>query len=46
MSSINSNHPPMKAKRLWLYTHDQAVVLMRTDCPVCHPAGLSSRSHI
>lgn len=46
MNTIICDHPPLKAKRLGLFTHDQAVVIMRTDCPACHSAGLSSRSHI
>lgn len=46
MNSPLCDHPPLKAKRLGLYTHDQAVVIMRTDCPACHSAGITSRSHI
>ena len=46
MSSVICDHPPLKARRLGLFTHDQAVVIMRTDCPACHSAGLSSRSHV
>lgn len=46
MSPVHCDHPPLKARRLGLFTHDQAVVIMRTDCPACHSAGLSSRSHI
>lgn len=46
MSRVHCDHPPLKARRLGLFTHDQAVVIMRTDCPACHSAGLSSRSHV
>ncbi len=46
MSSALCDHPPLKARRLGLYAQHQAIVIMRTDCPACHSAGITSRSHI
>jgi thymidine phosphorylase len=36
----------LKSKRLSLYTQDEAIVLMRIDCPVCISEGLTSRSRV
>ncbi|HEY9091576.1 thymidine phosphorylase family protein [Parasphingorhabdus sp.] len=36
----------LKSKRLSLYTQDEVIVLMRTDCPVCISEGLTSRSRV
>ncbi len=38
--------PPLKARRLKWHTQDDAIILMRTDCPVCRAEGLTSRSRI
>lgn len=46
MTTTICNHPPLKAKRLGLYAQHQTIVIMRTDCPACQSAGLTSRSHI
>ena len=32
---------PLRARRLGVHTHDQAVVFMRTDCYVCRSEGLA-----
>jgi thymidine phosphorylase len=37
---------PLKARRLKWHTQDDAIILMRTDCPVCRAEGLTSRSRI
>jgi thymidine phosphorylase len=36
----------LKARRLGLFTQDEAIVLMRTDCHVCKSEGLSSRARV
>ena len=46
MNTVITDHPPLKARRLGLYTQHQAIVIMRTDCPACHSAGITSRSHV
>ena len=38
--------PLLRAKRLGVFTGDDAVVFMRTDCHVCRSEGLSSRSRV
>ena len=38
--------PPLRATRMHLHTLDQPIVVMRTDCHVCHSEGLSSRSQV
>ena len=47
-SSANhiETHNLLKSKRLRLYTQDEVIVLMRTDCPVCISEGLTSRSRV
>jgi len=37
---------PLQARRLKWHTQDDAIILMRTDCPVCRAEGLTSRSRI
>jgi thymidine phosphorylase len=37
---------PLTAKRLNLFAQDEAIILMRTDCPVCRSEGLSSKSRV
>lgn len=37
---------PLRARRLGIHTHNEAVVFMRTDCHVCRSEGLSSLSRI
>jgi thymidine phosphorylase len=37
---------PLKVRRIGLYTHDEPVVLMRSDCHVCRSEGLSPRSQV
>jgi len=37
---------PLTAKRLNLFTQDEAIVIMRTDCPVCRSEGLQSRARV
>jgi thymidine phosphorylase len=36
--------PLLRARRLGVHTHDEAVVFMRSDCYVCKSEGLSPRS--
>lgn len=38
--------PALRAKRLQLFTQDEAIVLLRTDSPVCRSEGLAPRSRI
>jgi thymidine phosphorylase len=38
--------PTLKAKRLGLFTQDEAIVLMRADCDVCRSEGLASRARV
>lgn len=45
MQSMDKIHP-LTAKRLSLFTQDEAIILMRTDCPVCRSEGLSSKSRV
>ena len=37
---------PLRARRLGVHTHDQAVVFMRTDCHVCRSEGLTPHSRV
>ncbi len=37
---------PLRARRLGVHTHDQAVVFMRTDCYVCRSEGLTPHSRV
>jgi thymidine phosphorylase len=37
---------PLKARRIGLHTQREPVVVMRTDCPVCHSEGLAARSQV
>lgn len=42
-----SQHPgQLTARRLKWHTQDDAIILMRTDCPVCRSEGLTSRSRV
>ena len=36
----------LTARRLRWHTQDDAIILMRTDCPICRSEGLNSRSRI
>ncbi|MDZ4735443.1 MAG: thymidine phosphorylase family protein, partial [Rhodospirillaceae bacterium] len=45
-SGITAAQSTLRAKRLWLHTQHQAVVVMRTDCHVCRSEGLASRSQV
>ena len=38
--------PPLRARRLRLHTQHEAVVVMRTDCPVCRAEGMGPRSQV
>jgi thymidine phosphorylase len=45
----DSTRPPLprlRATRMHLHTQDQPIVVMRTDCHVCHSEGLASRSQV
>lgn len=37
---------PLRAKRLGIQTHQEAVVYMRTDCHVCRSEGLAPQSRV
>jgi len=39
-------HPHLRARRLGLHTHHEAVVVMRSDCHVCRSEGLAARSQV
>lgn len=44
---VSADAPPtVMARRLGLFTQDEAVVLMRTDCHVCRSEGLSPRAQV
>jgi thymidine phosphorylase len=36
----------LRARRIGIHTHDEAVVFMRSDCHVCKSEGLSPRSRV
>jgi thymidine phosphorylase len=36
----------LRARRLGILTHDEAVIFMRTDCHVCRSEGLSAHSRV
>lgn len=38
--------PMLRARRMGVHTHDEAVVFMRSDCDVCRSEGLSPRSQV
>lgn len=40
------NGTPLRARRLGIDTHDEAVVYMRADCPVCRAEGFAARARI
>lgn len=46
MTTEDSPHQSLKARRLGLHTQHEAIVLMRVDCPVCRSEGLSARSEV
>src|SRR3954451_23015905 len=37
---------PLRAKRLGIRTHQEAVAYMRTDCHVCRSEGLTPQSRV
>jgi thymidine phosphorylase len=37
---------PLRARRMGIHTQHEAVVFMRTDCPVCRSEGLSAHSRV
>lgn len=37
---------PLQARRLGIFTQDEAVIFMRTDCHVCRSEGLSAHSRV
>jgi thymidine phosphorylase len=41
-----SSPPPLRAKRLGLYSPDEFLVFMRRDCAVCRSEGLSPRARV
>ncbi|WP_163272548.1 thymidine phosphorylase family protein [Chelativorans alearense] len=48
-SVVNSPRPVpalLRARRIGIYTHDEAIVFMRTDCDVCRSEGLSAHSRV
>jgi len=38
--------PAIRARRLGLFTQDDAIVLMRSDCHLCRAEGLAARSRV
>lgn len=46
MSTVQPSHPPLRVRRLGLHAQDQAIAVMRTDCPACQSEGLTARSHV
>jgi len=42
----NRNAPPLRATRLGIHTHSEAVVYMHTDCHVCRSEGLTPQSRV
>lgn len=47
--AISLDHPPahpLRAKRLGIQTHQEAVVYMRSDCHVCRSEGLTAQSRV
>lgn len=46
LSRPSGGPPTVRARRLGFYTQDDAVVLMRADCHVCHSEGLAPRSQV
>lgn len=45
-TSAASQPPTMKLRRLGINTHQEPVVYMRDDCPVCRSEGFSGQSRI
>ena len=39
-------HGPLRAKRLGVYSQQESLVFMRTDCHVCRSEGLTSHSRV
>lgn len=40
------HRPVLRARRIGIHTHQEAVVYMRTDCPVCRSEGLTPQSRV
>jgi thymidine phosphorylase len=45
-SSAPAAEYPLRARRLGIHTHQEAVVYMRADCHVCRSEGLTSQSRV
>lgn len=45
-ATATSPSSPLNARRLGLHTQHEAVVVMRSDCPICRAEGLSARSQV
>ena len=43
---MNDPIHPLRARRLHLLTQDEAIVLMRSDCPICKSEGLAARARV
>ncbi len=46
LSSTLADSNVMRARRIQLDTHDQAVILTRRDCPICRSEGFSAHARI
>ena len=46
IASAQRSSSPLKARRLGIRTHQEAVVYMRTDCHVCRSEGLTPQSRV
>ena len=44
--SVLAPLPPLRVRRLGLFTQHESIVIMRTDCHVCRSEGLRSRSQV
>lgn len=46
MTADQPSRPLLKARRLRLFSQDEAVVLLRADCPVCRSEGLAPSAQV
>lgn len=46
IASAQRSSSPLKARRLGIRTHQEAVVYMRTDCHVCRSEGLTPQTRV
>ncbi len=46
MEKENNKTHKLHVRRLKLFTQDEAIVLMRSDCPICQSEGLSAKARV